>query len=231
MFKKLMLVFLISCFSLVCLSQNQFLGSFKRDLSIDPVLHSVTALQENSMTKESYFISLKTFPYDDGDSGVEYDKQGNLTKWLPFKIFFSVTKLDGNPEDNCYISLEKTIRVILDFNSNQLKIDNIPDLNDLINFSQGTSVEDEVSAFLTTLKHYFPFKVTPDTLSEALGGITNFFQDRYRTLIADPTGGAVAVAIIAVVCIWECPIIVGCAIGAGGFNIYWAQCVGVAPST
>ncbi|MCX7830915.1 MAG: hypothetical protein N2445_07645 [Acidobacteria bacterium] len=213
---------------MVCFSQIQPLELFKRDLSIDPISHTASAIQTNTLTKENYNILLKTFPYDDGDTGVEYDSQGNLKSWFPLKISFSVTKFDLNT--NCYISLEKVIKVVLDFKSNQLKIENIPDLNDLIDFSRNTSIEEEVATFLTTIKQYFPYKVTPNTLGAALSGISNFFQEKYQTF-ADPTGGVVAVAIIAVICIWECPIIVGCAIGAGGFNIYWAQCVGVAPST
>lgn len=226
--KRLMVITFLSFFSVICFSQIQPLELFKRDLTFDPMSHIATAVQTNTITKENYSILLKTFPFDDGDTGVEYDSQGNLKSWFPFKIFFAETKIDINT--NCYISLEKVIRVVLDFKSNQLKIDNIPDLNELINFSRGSSIEEEVTTFLTVLKHYFPCKVAPDTLAAALSGISAFFQEKYQTF-ADPTGGVVAVAIIAVICIWECPIIIGCAIGARGFNIYWAQCVGVAPST
>lgn len=224
--KSLMLVFLIIV-PLICLSQTFPSEPFKRDLSIDPTTHIAFAVQTNSLTNESYQTKLMTFPFNDGDPGFSYNPNGDVKSWSPFKVVFSVNKVNEN--NGCFESLEKTIRVILNFQSGQLMIDNINDLNDLINFSRGSSVEEEVTMFLTSFKQYFPLKVKPETLEQALSGITDYFQDRYQTFM-DPTGGAVAVGIIAVICIWECPIIVGCAIGAGGFNIYWAQCVGVAPS-
>ncbi len=196
-------------------------SGFIRQLRIDTIEHSATAIQFIPGTNESYTINLMTFPFSDGDPGVTYNNKGEVISITLFKVPFFVTRIG---QDNCPETMEKTIRISLDFISSQIKIDNRPDVNDLLQFASGTSVDEEVSLFLNSLVHYFPYKTTAENLDEALAGLPDFFHQRYQ-VCADMSGGVVAVAIIGVVCIWECPIIVGCAIGAGGFNQYWWECM------
>lgn len=206
---------------------------FRRQLVVDPVVHTATAIQTVVGSNESYTMRMSTRPFADGDLGVTYDNQGNVTSVVLFKLDFTATVngpgSDGTPGPT---TLEKVITVSYDVTCAQLKIDNRPDLNHLLQFVAGSSIDHEASFYLNTLAAYFPVKCDGSGVAAALSGMTDFFRAQAAT---DPqmnaVGGVIGAVVVGVVCVWICPIAIGCAIGAGGINKYWASCVGVGPST
>lgn len=191
----MILMFAVSFILVSTLTFAQILppSGFIRELHIDTIEHSAMAFQYIPGTNESYTINLLTFPFSDGDPGITYNKKGEVISVTLFKVLFSITRMG---QDNCPETMEKTIQINFDFISSQIKIDNRPDVNDLLQFASGTYVDEEVSLFLNSLIHYFPYKTTTDNLDKALAGLTDFFHLRYQTY-ADMSGGVVAVAVIA----------------------------------
>ncbi len=218
------------CLGSMCFMSVTIAAQTAPQVVVYDTIHTAIATQTIASTNDSYTIKMLARPFADGDHGVGFNTKGNAVAITMFKLDFS-TKVN-NPSSTGNLaptSLEKVITVSYNGKSQQLQVDNPADLHQLQRFVAGSSIDADVSSLLNALDEYFPVKCNVEGIAPAISEFADFAQKLAAggpAPMGTPRPENVGVVVIfGVICLFECADVAGCAIGAGGFNSYFLECM------